>query len=84
MIFSDMKYCVAYVRNFGIDNFSMDTQLLWDLARLAQKYGKPGESVLLYKIVLKHAQTVDGKVRQEYDSATRKENRSVCASPAVL
>jgi len=63
----------AYVRNFGIDNFSMDTQLLWDLARLAQKYGKPGESVLLYKLVLKHAQTVDGKVRQEYDSATRKE-----------
>lgn len=63
----------AYVRNFGIDNFSMDTQLLWDLARLSRKYGKPGESVLLYKLVLKHAQTVDGKVRQEYDTLTGRE-----------
>lgn len=61
----------AYVRNFGIDNFAMDTQLIWELARLAQKYGKPGEAILLYKLVLKHAQTVDGKVRAEFDTLNK-------------
>lgn len=65
----------AYVRNFGIDNFSVDTQMLWDLARLSEKYGKPGEAILLYKLVLKHHhQSADDKlVQQEFDSASRNE-----------
>ena len=64
-----------YVRNFGIENFSHETQLIWDLARLSEKYGPPGEAVLLYKLVLKHhkANIDEKKVRQEYDTLTRNE-----------
>jgi outer membrane protein OmpA-like peptidoglycan-associated protein len=71
--YADLK---AYVKNFGPDNFSRDTQLLWDLARLSQKLGPPGEAVLLYKLVLKHSpQSIDGKkVRSEFDTLTKKEN----------
>ena len=71
--YTDLK---AYVKNFGPENFSRDTQLLWDLARLSQKLGPPGEAVLLYKLVLKHSpQSIDGKkVRSEFDTLTKKEN----------
>lgn len=70
--YADLK---NYVRNFGVENFSHDTQLLWDLARLSEKLGPPGEAVLLYKLVLKHHKaTVDEKqVRKEYDTLTRNE-----------
>lgn len=62
----------AYVSNFGPENFSANTPLIWKLARLSEKYGPPGESVLLYKLVLKHYRknTNIGKVRQEFDSIT--------------
>jgi outer membrane protein OmpA-like peptidoglycan-associated protein len=62
-----------YVQKFGIDNFSRDTQLIWDLARLSEKMGPPGEAVLLYKLVLKHHKpSIDERmVRREYDSLTR-------------
>jgi outer membrane protein OmpA-like peptidoglycan-associated protein len=65
-----------YVKNFGTDNFSRDAQLLWNLARLSQKMGPPGEAVLLYKLVLKHLpQTIDGKqVKSEYDTLTKNES----------
>lgn len=65
----------SYVMNFGIGNFSRDTKLLWDLARLSEKLGPPGEAVLLYKLVLKHhKQNVDEQqVRKEYDTLTRNE-----------
>lgn len=63
----------AYVQQFGIENFSRSTNLLWQLAKLSEKFGPPGEAVLLYKLVLKHhQQDIDGKqVRQEYDSLTK-------------
>ncbi|WP_254091958.1 OmpA family protein [Dawidia soli] len=63
----------AYVRNFGIENFGIETQLIWDLAKLSEKLGRPGESVLLYKLVLKHhKQSIDEKqVRREFDTLTR-------------
>lgn len=65
----------AYVKNFGSDNFSRDTQLLWDLAKLSEKYGPTGEAVLLYKLVLKHhPKTIDeNKVKSEFDSLTKNE-----------
>ncbi|MDL5048834.1 hypothetical protein QQ054_22740 [Oscillatoria amoena NRMC-F 0135] len=44
----------SYVSNFGIDNFSRNTSMLWQLAKLSEKYGPKGESVLLYKLALKH------------------------------
>lgn len=64
-----------YVRNFGIENFSKNTSMLWQLAKLSEKYGPPGESILFYKLVLKHHQQgIDiTKVRQEYDVLTQKQ-----------
>ncbi len=46
----------AYVRNFGIENFSKNVAMIWRLAKLSETYGPPGESLLLYKLVLKHHQ----------------------------
>ncbi len=65
----------AYVKNFGIENFTRDVGMIWRLARLSEKYGPPGESLLLYKLVLKHHQQgIDiSKVRQEYDELSRNE-----------
>lgn len=64
-----------YVKHFGIENFSSNTPLLWQLAKLSQQYGEKGEAVLLYKLVLKHhRQNIDGrKVQQEYDTLTKNE-----------
>lgn len=45
-----------YVSYFGIENFSKNIPLLWKLARLSEKLGQPGESILLYKLILKHHQ----------------------------
>lgn len=46
----------AYVKNFGIENFSKNVAMLWRLAQLSETYGPPGEALLLYKLVLKHHQ----------------------------
>lgn len=64
-----------YVKNFGIENFAFQTSMIWDLARLSEKYGPPGEAILLYKLVLKHhRQDIDGKkVLSEFDSLTKLE-----------
>lgn len=63
----------AYVQQFGVENFSRNTNMLWQLAKLSEKFGPPGEAVLLYKLVLKHhQQDIDGRqIRQEYDSLTK-------------
>jgi len=74
---SEQAYALlkGYVRNFGPDNFSMDIQLLWDLAKLSEEYGPRGEAVLLYKLVLKHHPRVIGarKAKTEFDSLTKNE-----------
>lgn len=58
-----------YVRNFAIDNFVTNTHMIWQLARLSEKFGPPGESILLYKLALKHHRQPDRKqIRVEYDS----------------
>ena len=64
-----------YVKNFGVENFRVNCDMLWQLAKLSEKHGPPGEAVLLYKIVLKHhRQDVDGKkVQSEFDSLTQKD-----------
>jgi outer membrane protein OmpA-like peptidoglycan-associated protein len=63
----------SYVTNFGPDNFSRDTKLLWDLAKLAEEFGPPGEAILLYKLILKHHPVTmnPAKVRSEFDSLTK-------------
>jgi len=45
-----------YVKNFGIENFNQNIAILWRLAKLSEKYGPSGETLLLYKLVLKHHQ----------------------------
>jgi outer membrane protein OmpA-like peptidoglycan-associated protein len=64
-----------YVKNFGIGNFSFNTNMLWELAKLSRKYGPQGEAILLYKLVLKHhRQNVDVKqVQTEYDTLVKNE-----------
>lgn len=72
------KVLKDYVSNFGIENFSATTPMIWKLAKLSEKHGPPGESVLLYKLVLKHyRQNTDiSKVQQEFDllNTDKKEN----------
>ncbi len=65
----------AYVKNFGIENFTKEISMIWQLAKLSERFGPPGESILLYKLVLKHHQQgIDiNKVRQEYDIIARNE-----------
>ncbi|MEZ4973926.1 MAG: OmpA family protein [Cyclobacteriaceae bacterium] len=46
----------SYVRKFGIENFSKNAPMLWRLAKLSETQGPPGESILLYKLILKHHQ----------------------------
>jgi flagellar motor protein MotB len=67
------KLLREYVKKFGMQNFAVNTQMLWQLARLSEKHGPPGEAVLLYRLVLKHhRQNVDvKKVKSEYDTLTR-------------
>jgi outer membrane protein OmpA-like peptidoglycan-associated protein len=60
----------AYVSKFGIGNFARNTPMLWNLGQLAEKYGQPGEALLLYKLVLKHhRQGIDiTRITRRYDS----------------
>lgn len=69
------KELKKYVTNFGIENFSKNTLMLWQLAKLSGKFGPKGENVLLYKLVLKHhREDIDGKnVQYEYDTLIRNE-----------
>ena len=64
------KELKSYMANFGIENFSTNTSMIWKLAKLSEKYGPPGESILLYKLILKHYRHSADiiKVRQEFDS----------------
>jgi len=59
-----------YVKNFGIENFAENVPMIWKLAQLSEKFGPKGESILLYKLVLKHHQQgIDiNKLYKKYDS----------------
>ncbi|MFM7859142.1 MAG: OmpA family protein [Flammeovirgaceae bacterium] len=50
------RLLLAYVKNFGIENFYKNIPMLWKLAKLSEKFGHKGEAVLLYKLILKHHQ----------------------------
>ncbi|MEQ9441858.1 MAG: OmpA family protein [Cyclobacteriaceae bacterium] len=43
-----------YVKNFGIQNFFKDNQLLWQLAKLEEAQHDTLTAISLYKLVLKH------------------------------
>jgi outer membrane protein OmpA-like peptidoglycan-associated protein len=61
-----------YIKNFAIDNFISNTSMIWKLAKLSEKYGHPGEAILLYKLVLKHhRKSIDiPRIKSEYDTLT--------------
>jgi len=61
-----------YVSNFGIENFSRDSRLLWTLARIAEEKGDAEKARLFYKLVLKHHdETMDiSKILSHFDSLT--------------
>lgn len=65
---------LAYVRQFGIHNFSRDINLLVDLAGLSIKHGQSGEAILWYKLLLKHypADARAQQMRSQFDSLNRK------------
>jgi outer membrane protein OmpA-like peptidoglycan-associated protein len=60
----------GYVSRFGIGNFARNTPMIWNLAQLSEKYGQPGEALLLYKLALKHhRQGIDiSHITRRYDS----------------
>ena len=62
-----------YAGKFGLENFHENTAMLWELAKLSKAFGPPGESVLLYKLVLKHhRQGINIQdVYRQYDSIER-------------
>lgn len=62
-----------YVSLFGINNFSLNTSMIWQLAHLSKTFGPPGEAILLYKLVLKHHHAgVDiSRIQDEYELLTR-------------
>ena len=63
----------SYVGYFAIQNFHENTAMIWELAKLSRQFGPPGESILLYKLVLKHhRQGIDIQdIFREYDSLER-------------
>lgn len=48
------KVLKDYVKRFGVENFTKNVPLIWKLAKLSETYGTPGESILLYRLVVKH------------------------------
>ncbi len=50
----EYKLLKDYVLRFGVENFAKNVPMIWKLAKLSEKYGTKGESLLLYKLVLKH------------------------------
>jgi len=68
----DLLYAALkeFVSKFGIENFARNTPIIWSLAKLSKRYGPPGESILLYKLALKHYQpgiNIDD-IYAQYDS----------------
>ncbi len=66
-----------YVGRFGIENFHQNTAMLWELAKLSKQFGPPGESILFYKLVLKHHRQGLNiqNIFREYDSLERDKAR---------
>ncbi|MFY0625595.1 MAG: OmpA family protein [Reichenbachiella sp.] len=65
----------AYVKNFGIRNFYVDTYWIWRLAKLTEIYGTDEEAISLYKLVLRHHHdNIDiREIELYYDSLNNKE-----------
>ncbi|MDB5273863.1 MAG: yiaD [Chitinophagaceae bacterium] len=63
-----------YVRNFGIQNFSRNIDMLWKLGQLYEINGQKSQSIYLYQIALKHHKPKQGdQIEQHYDSLVVKD-----------
>jgi len=60
----------AYVKNFAVQNFSLDANMIWELARVSEKVGPAGEAILLYKLALKHHEpnAEQKQIQNEFDT----------------
>ncbi len=58
----------SHVRNFGIENFYKDTNLLWRLGQLYDRQGKKDEAIAMFRLVLKHHRSDARRVKSYYDS----------------
>ena len=75
-----IKSIEKYIANFGIDNFHLDTDLLWELAQLYEKNEMLPQAKAAYRLVLKHhrrevTQEIQQyfKIRTHYDDLTELE-----------
>jgi hypothetical protein len=58
-----------YVRNFGIQNFSRNTDMLWKLGQLYEINGQKQQAIYLYQIALKHHKPKQtDQIQNHYDS----------------
>ncbi|HEY8402913.1 MAG TPA: OmpA family protein [Cytophagaceae bacterium] len=64
----------TYVSNFGIQNFSKNTNLLWKLGQLYEVLDQPEKAKFMYKLVLKNHRSKEIKnIYQHYDTLTSNE-----------
>ncbi|MDX5443687.1 MAG: hypothetical protein LPJ89_07910 [Hymenobacteraceae bacterium] len=57
-----------YVRNFGIENFYKNTNMLWRLAQLLEREQKSEKAKAFYRLALKHHRSDISQIQQYYDS----------------
>ena len=63
-----------YVSNFGIQNFSRNTEMIWNLGQLCEVNGQLEKALYIYRIALKHHKPKQNDVIiNRYDSLVVKE-----------
>jgi hypothetical protein len=67
-----------YVQNFGIQNFSHNTEMLWKLGQLCDKLQYHEKALFIYRIALKHVKAANAEhIHKYYDSVTVEEEAYV-------
>ncbi|GAB2454462.1 hypothetical protein GCM10011375_01930 [Hymenobacter qilianensis] len=66
------KLLEAYVHQFGIQNFTKDTPMLWRLAQLCERTGDEARAKAYYRLALKHHRQDITKIQLYYDSLEQK------------
>ncbi|PSR56209.1 hypothetical protein AHMF7605_23230 [Adhaeribacter arboris] len=61
-----------YVDNFGIENFSRNTPLLWRLAQLYERVNDMAHAKAYYRLAIKHHRADLQNIKQYYDSLEAK------------
>lgn len=67
--FYEMKPLLeSYVQSFGVQNFYMDTKMLWRMGQLYEKLGEESKAKSMYRLILKHHRGQLDTVRRYYDN----------------